>query len=241
MYVAGKQARPDSGYSRLVYSGAGGVIGEVGDGNRKDIRNAVEAARAAAAGWAASTGYNRAQILYYVAENLSARLAEFAERLRLMTGASAAAAEAEVEASIERLFTFAAWADKFEGSVHATAAWRRAGSPRAVGVIGVACPTERPLLGLIGLVAPAVSMGNTVVVVPSERYPLSATDLYQVLDTSDVPAGVVNIVTGARDALAQGAGGARGRRRRLVRRHPRRPSRRRGRVGGQHEAHLGVC
>ena len=182
----------------------GGVIGEVGDGNRKDIRNAVEAARAASAGWAASTGYNRAQILYYVAENLAARAAEFAQRLRLMTGASAAAAEAEVEASIERLFTFAAWADKFEGSVHLPPLRGAAlAVPEPVGVIGVACPTERPLLGLIGLVAPAVSMGNTVVVVPSERYPLSATDLYQVLDTSDVPAGVVNIVTGSRDALSQ--------------------------------------
>jgi len=204
MYVAGKQARPDSGYSRLVHASTGGVIGEVGDGNRKDIRNAVEAARAAAASWAASTGYNRAQILYYVAENLSARLAEFAQRLRLMTGASATAAEAEVQASIERLFTFAAWADKFEGNVHVPPLRGAAlAVPEPVGVIGVACATERPLLGLIGLVAPAVSMGNAVVVVPSERYPLSATDLYQVLDTSDVPAGVVNIVTGSRDALSQ--------------------------------------
>jgi aldehyde dehydrogenase (NAD+) len=204
MYIAGKQARPDSGYSRLVHSGGGHVIGEVGDGNRKDIRNAVEAARAACGGWAASTGYNRAQILYYVAENLAARFEEFAQRLRLMTGASSGAAAQEVEASIERLFTFAAWADKFEGRVHvpplrgATLA-----VPEPMGVIGVACPTERPLLGLVALAAPAISMGNTVVVVPSERYPLSATDLYQVLDTSDVPAGVLNIVTGTRDALAQ--------------------------------------
>jgi aldehyde dehydrogenase (NAD+) len=204
MFIAGKQARPDSGYSRPVYSGTGHVIGEVGDGNRKDIRNAVEAARAACGGWAASTGYNRAQILYYVAENLAARTQEFVERLRLMTGSGGAAAEQEVEASIERLFAFAAWADKFEGNVHLPPLRGAAlAVPEPVGVIGVACPTERPLLGLIGLVAPAVSMGNTVVVVPSERYPLSATDLYQVLDTSDVPAGVVNIVTGARDALSQ--------------------------------------
>jgi len=204
MYVAGKQARPDSGYSRRVYSTGGGVIGEVGDGNCKDIRNAVEAARAASASWAASTGYNRAQILYYVAENLAARAAEFAARLRLMTGASAGAAEGEVDASIERLFTFAAWADKFEGNVHLPPMRGAAlAVPEPMGVIGVACPIEQPLLGVIGLVAPAVSMGNTVVVVPSERYPLSATDLYQVFDTSDVPAGVVNIVTGARDALSQ--------------------------------------
>jgi aldehyde dehydrogenase (NAD+) len=124
--------------------------------------------------------------------------------LRQMTGTSSAAADQEVEAAIERLFTFAAWADKFEGSVHVPPLRGAAlAVPEPRGVIGVACSLERPLLGLIALVAPAVSMGNTVVVVPSERYPLSATDLYQVLDTSDVPAGVVNIVTGARDALAQ--------------------------------------
>src|SRR5579859_10466 len=203
-YIAGKQARPDSGYSRLVYSTGGEVVGEVGDGNRKDIRNAVEAARAAAGGWAASTGYNRAQILYYVAENLSARSSEFARRLVVMTGTDTGLAEREVEAAVERLFTFAAWADKFEGAVHAPPMRGAAlAIPEPMGVMGVACPAEQPLLGLIGLVAPAVSMGNTVVVVPSERYPLSATDLYQVLDTSDVPAGVVNIVTGARDALCQ--------------------------------------
>jgi len=204
MYVGGKQARPDSGYTRRVYSGTGQLIGEVGDGNRKDIRNAVEAARAACGGWAASTGYNRAQILYYVAENLAARTAEFSERLRQMTGASSKAAVQEVEASIERLFTFAAWADKFEGTVHVPPLRGAAlAIPEPTGVIGIACPVEHPLLGLIGLVAPAISMGNTVVVVPSEPYALSATDLYQVLDTSDVPAGVLNIVTGGRDSLGQ--------------------------------------
>jgi aldehyde dehydrogenase (NAD+) len=204
MYIAGRQARPDSGYSRLVYSSTGSFIGEVGEGNRKDIRNAVEAARAASGGWAASTGYNRAQILYYVAENLAARVHEFAQRLQLMTGAGSAAAEQEVEASIERLFTFAAWADKFEGNVHMPPLRGAAlAVPEPMGVIGVACSVERPLLGLVSLVAPAVSMGNTVVVVPSERFPLSATDLYQVLDTSDVPEGVLNIVTGSRDALSQ--------------------------------------
>jgi aldehyde dehydrogenase (NAD+) len=202
MYIAGKQARPDSGYSRLVYSAGGKLIGEVGDGNRKDIRNAVEAARAALGGWAASTGYNRAQILYYVAENLAARSGEFAARLLEMTGLDDGGAE--VEQAIERLFTFAAYADKFEGSVHLPPLRGAAlAVPEPIGVVGVACPSDRPLLGLVTLVAPLVSMGNTVVVIPSERYALSATDLYQVFDTSDVPAGVVNIVTGARDPLAQ--------------------------------------
>jgi aldehyde dehydrogenase (NAD+) len=201
MYIGGKQARPDSGYSRFVYSADGErVLGEVGEGNRKDIRNAVEAARAALTGWSASTGYNRAQILYYVAENLAARAREFSARLRLMTGTD----DGEVEMAIERLFTFAAWADKFEGAVHMPPLRGAAlAVPEPIGVVGVACPARQPLSGFIGLLAPLVSMGNTVVVVPSEAHPLSATDLYQVFDTSDVPSGVVNIVTGARDALAQ--------------------------------------
>jgi len=136
-----------------------------------------------------------------VAENLAYRSDEFAARLRLMTGVEGAL---EVERAIEALFTWAAYADKFEGSVHqpplrgATLA-----IPEPIGVVGVACPTRWPLLGLVNLVGPLVSMGNTTVVIPSEAHPLIATDLYQVFDTSDVPGGVVNIVTGARDALAQ--------------------------------------
>jgi aldehyde dehydrogenase (NAD+) len=202
LYVGGKQARPDSGYSRLVHAPDGRLMGEVGEGNRKDVRNAVEAARAALAGWSATTAYNRAQVLYYIAENLAARSAEFALRLREMTASDAA--EREVELSIERLFTFAAYADKFEGAVHVPPLRGAAlAVPEPIGVVGVACPTAWPLLGLVSLAAPPMSMGNTVVVVPSEQHPLAATDLYQVLDTSDVPGGVLNIITGARDPLAQ--------------------------------------
>jgi aldehyde dehydrogenase (NAD+) len=201
MYVGGKQARPDSGYSRLVYSPNREVLGEVGDGNRKDIRNAVEAARAALPSWSATTGYNRAQILYYVAENLSARAREFAERIQDMTGDRG---DEEVDVAIEQLFIWAAYADKFEGTVHQPPLRGAAlAVPEPIGVVGVACPIQRPLLGFVNLVGPLVSMGNTVVVLPSEAHPLSATDLYQVLDTSDVPGGVINIVTGARDPLAQ--------------------------------------
>jgi len=202
LYIGGKQARPDSGYSRPVRAPDGCHAGEVGEGNRKDIRNAVEAARAA--GWAATTAPARAQILYYIAENLAARADEFAARLATMTGADPDAGRAEVEASVERLFTYAAWADKYDGLVHGTplrGVTLTVNEP--IGVLGVACADRYPLLGLIALVAPAIAMGNTVVAVPSERYPLAATDLYQVLDTSDVPAGVVNIVTGPRDALAR--------------------------------------
>jgi aldehyde dehydrogenase (NAD+) len=202
MYIGGNQTRPDSGYSRLIHTPNGQLIGEVGDGNRKDIRNAVEAARAALGGWSAATGYNRAQILYYIAENLEARATEFADRLRQQTGDETS--PSEVEQAIEQLFTFGALADKFEGRVHLPPLRGAAlAVPEPIGVVGVACPIDEPLLGFVSLVAPLISMGNTVVVVPSERYPFSATDLYQVLETSDVPGGVVNIVTGARDPLAQ--------------------------------------
>src|SRR5690606_4881677 len=111
LFIAGKQARPDSGYSRAVLDPKGRRIGEVGEGNRKDIRNAVEAAHAAVKGWSRATGYLRAQILYYIGENLSARADEFAARLRAQTAVTAAQAKREVEASIARLFGYAAWAD----------------------------------------------------------------------------------------------------------------------------------
>jgi aldehyde dehydrogenase (NAD+) len=178
-------------------------MGEVGEGNRKDIRNAVEAAHAAE-GWGFTHGHLRAQILYYIAENLSARSEEFATRIMRMTGSSAEDAQAEVNKSIDRLFSYAAWADKFDGLVHSTPLRGVVlAIPEPIGVIGIACPDEYPLLGFISLVAPAIAMGNTVVVVPSEAYPLSATDLYQVFETSDLPAGVVNVVTGKRDALTK--------------------------------------
>jgi aldehyde dehydrogenase (NAD+) len=202
-YIGGKQARPDSGYSRPVYDARNHLIGEVGDGNRKDIRNAVEAARAAA-GWAGQTAHNRAQILYYIAENLSARADEFADRLRASADYRAELADQEVEAAIERLFTYAAWADKYDGAVHGTPSRTvTLAVPEPIGVIGIACPDAYPLLACVASMAAAISMGNTIVLLPSECHPLSATDLYQVLDTSDLPGGVVNIVTGARDPLAK--------------------------------------
>jgi aldehyde dehydrogenase (NAD+) len=200
LYVGGKQARPDGGYSQAVWSPKGKLLGHVGLGNRKDIRNAVEAAHAAK-GWAKATGHNRAQILFYIAENLSARADEFAARLRDLTGKSGAD---EVEASIQRLFTYAAWADKFDGAVKQVPLRGVAiAMNEPCGVIGALCPDEAPLLGLISVMAPAIAMGNTCVLVPSQTAPLAATDLYQVLDTSDLPAGVVNIVTGSHAELAK--------------------------------------
>jgi aldehyde dehydrogenase (NAD+) len=200
LYVGGKQARPDGGYSRAVWGPKGALLGHAGLGNRKDIRNAVEAAQAAK-GWAKATAWNRAQVLYYLAENLSARASEFAARLRAMTGRSG---ETEVEASIARLFTYAAWADKYDGAAKAVPIRGVAlAMNEAQGVIGILCPDEAPLLGFVSLVAPAIAMGNTVVAVPSDPFPLAATDFYQVLDTSDVPGGVVNIVTGSHVELAR--------------------------------------
>jgi len=201
LYIGGKQVRPDGGYSLAVYGPAGDLLGQVGSGNRKDIRNAVEAARKATA-WSGATTHNRAQVIYYIAENLAARAGEFRGRIRDMTGASVRTAAREVEAAVARLFSYGAWADKFDGAVHSpplrgvTLAMNE-----PLGVIGLACPDEVPLLGLVSLLAPAIAMGNRVVVIPSPVYPLAATDFYQVLETSDVPAGVVNIVTGGRDDL----------------------------------------
>jgi aldehyde dehydrogenase (NAD+) len=204
LFIGGRQVRPDSGYSIRITGADGRVLGEVGEGNRKDIRNAVEAAHGAASGWAKATGHARAQILYYIAENLSARADELARRLDALTGGGGAA---EVEACVRRLFTYGAWADKYDGQVHPVPLRGVAlAMNEPIGVIGVACPDEHPLLGFVSLVAPAICLGNTVVAVPSERAPLAATDFYQVLETSDVPGGVINVVTGARDALARTLG-----------------------------------
>ena len=203
LYIGGKQARPDSGYSVRVVDAKGKLIGEVGEGNRKDVRNAVEAARKAS-GWTKATAHARAQIIYYLAENLSARAPEFETRLVQLTGVTRRKAEAEVLASVERLFYYAAYADKYDGQVHGVPARNvTLAMNEPLGVIGVVCPDDAPLLSFVSLVAPCVAMGNRVVALPSERYPLVATDLYQVLDTSDVPGGVVNIVTGPRESLAK--------------------------------------
>ncbi len=202
LYVGGKQARPDGGYSAPVWSPRGVQLGHVSLANRKDVRNAVEAA-ANAKSWSKTTGHLRAQILYYIAENLSARAREFADRVHDLTGVHAKNAVAEVDAAISRLFTYAAWADKLDGAAKGVPIRGIAlAMNEPVGVIGALCPDEMPLLGLISTIAPTIAMGNRVVVVASESHPLAATDFYQVLETSDVPAGVVNILTGSHAELA---------------------------------------
>ncbi len=203
LYIGGKQARPDSGSSYTVRDAAGASAGQAGLGNRKDIRNAVEAAAKAGA-WSVATAHNRAQVLYYVAENLAARTSEFEARLAASTGGTAEAAAREVATAVARTFFYAAWADKYDGQVHATKSRHvTLAMHEPWGTMGLVCPDEAPLLGFVSLLMPVLAMGNRAVVVPSSLHPLAATDLYQVLDTSDVPAGVVNIVTGERDTLAR--------------------------------------
>ena len=203
LYIGGKQARPDSGYSYPVSDPAGKHLGEAALGNRKDIRNAVEAA-VKATGWPKSAAHLRAQILFYIGENLQVRAREFTDRLVGDCGYSAEQAEREVTAAIERIFYYAAWADKYDGRIHQTP-FRNVtlAMPEPWGVLGIVCPESGPLLGFLSLVLPAIAMGNTVVAVPSARYPLAATDLYQVFDTSDLPGGVINIVSGNQIELAK--------------------------------------
>jgi aldehyde dehydrogenase (NAD+) len=202
LYVGGRQVRPDSGYSYPVLDARGTVITEAGFGNRKDIRNAVEAARKAE-GWSDMTGHARAQVLWFLAENLELRSEEFAARIARMTGATAKQAAREVSASVARIVHYASWADKYDGRVRAPQARMLSlALPEPYEVMGISCPDEAPLLSFVSLVLPAIALGNRVVVTPSQHHPLAACDLYQVLDTSDVPDGVVNIVTGDRDQLA---------------------------------------
>ena len=201
LYIGGKQARPDSGYSMPVRAADGKLLGEAPLGNRKDIRNAVDAARKATA-WAKSTAHNRAQVLYYIGENLSQREEEIAARLGEAVGA--AQAKKEVRASVERIFSYAAWADKFDGAVH-NPPFRNVtlAMHEPVGTVGIVCPYEVPLLGFLSLALPAIAMGNTIIAVPSEAYPLITGQLYQIFDTSDLPAGTVNMVTGRTPELTK--------------------------------------
>jgi len=203
LYIGGKQTRPDSGYSYDVLGTKGSVLGEAGLGNRKDIRNAVEAALKASA-WGSASAHNRAQVLFFIVENLSARADEFARHLSAL-GATPKAAKHEVDESLRRIFYYAAQADKFDGHIHSTNAKRQTtlAFNDPYGVMGLVCPQEAPLLSMVSLMMPALAMGNRVVLVPSQSQPLIATDFYQVLDTSDVPAGAVNIITGQRDELAK--------------------------------------
>ncbi|WP_312528121.1 aldehyde dehydrogenase family protein [Paracoccus sp. (in: a-proteobacteria)] len=187
LYIGGAQKRPDGGAS---YGAQGALIPL---GGRKDIRNAVEAAHAARAKWMGLGAHGRAQVLYFLAENLALRRSEFAHL----------ASEAEIDTAIRRCFFYAGFTDKFEGSTVAAKPGHLVHiQPEAHGVMGIIAPNQSPLCGLMSLILPAIAMGNTVVAVPSQDLPLAALTLYQVLDTSDLPAGVVNLITGPRADLA---------------------------------------
>ena len=194
-YIGGKQTRPDSGYSFPVYGLNGERVGHAPLGSRKDIRNAVEAARAAGTKWAKQTAHARAQILFFLAENFAQRREDILGKLAAFIGTSQAAIEFDL--AIERTFTYAAWCDKFEGSVH-NPPFRMVALAmhEPVGVVGILAADDAPWLGLLSLVLPAIAMGNTVVVVPSERAATLMSVLYGVLDTSDLLGGVVNLVAG---------------------------------------------
>jgi aldehyde dehydrogenase (NAD+) len=202
--IGGKLARPDQAGSFHIKSPGGELLAVVGEANRKDVRNAVEAARGAFPSWFESAAHLRAQILYFWAENLGNEEERFAAGIAAQTGCTAEAARKEVEQSISRLFDFAAYADKFGGTVQPVLGRRLVvGLREPVGVVGMRAPDESPLLGLISIVAPAVAMANTVVVV-SGKHAMTAMDLVQVIQHSDVPGGVINVLTAQNpDALAK--------------------------------------
>ncbi len=197
LWIGGRQQRPDGGYSLTLRDARGIPFAEIPRGNRKDARNAVEAAGKARAGWASTSAYLRAQILYYVAENLAVRRHEFAAALRRATGVVADGANAEVEAAVQAAFTFAAWADKHDGSVHSTP-FRNVtfAMNEPVGTVAIRCGHAAPLAATLGAVTAALSQGNVVVALLSERFPTPGLDLVQVLETSDVPPGTVNVLSG---------------------------------------------
>ena len=193
--IGGKFARPDQAGSFSITSPSGELLAVVGEANRKDVRNAVESARGALPSWFESAAHLRAQILYFWAENLSNEKERFADGIVAQIGCTVDAAMEEVEQSVSRLFDFAAYADKFGGLVQPVLGRRLVvGLREPVGVIGMRAPEDSPLLGLISIVAPAVAMSNTVVVVAG-KYAMTAMDLVQVIQHSDVPGGVINILT----------------------------------------------
>ncbi|MFC3058911.1 aldehyde dehydrogenase family protein [Paenirhodobacter populi] len=199
-YIGGAQARPDGGASYVVRGRKGEALGLAPISGRKDIRNAVEAALKAG-GWAANA-HARAQVLFFMAENIAAREADLVAAL-VQAGVSRADAGAEVRKTLERVFYYAGMADKDDGRIHATKPRHLTLSVKEpLGVVGVVAPDEAPLLSLMSLILPLIATGNRVVAVPSPAHALIAQPLYQVFDTSDLPGGVVNLVTGERDALA---------------------------------------
>lgn len=204
LYIGGKFPRSESGRSYPALDVGGEVLARVARGSRKDLRDAVRTARGAQETWAGRTGYNRGQILYRIAETLEDRTGTFVEQL-MDTGATEEQATKEVGSSVDRMVWYAGWADKFAqifGNLNPVAGpFFNISSPEATGVVGVIAPEKPGLLGLVSRLAPVLVPGNTTVLLASESQPLPAITFTEVLDTSDVPGGVVNVITGSKDEL----------------------------------------
>jgi len=212
LYIGGKFPRSESGRTYEVAAKDGAFLANVAKASRKDARDAVVAARAAQPGWASATGYNRGQVLYRIAELLEGRRAQFIEEITRAEGISAAAAGKEVDAAIDTWVWYAGWADKYvqvAGNANAVSGpYFNISVPEPTGVVAIVAPSGPSttsgtgLLGFVSVIAPAIVSGNTVVVIASEAAPLSAISLAEVLATSDVPGGVVNILTGSAAEIA---------------------------------------
>lgn len=209
LYIGGAFPRSESGRSYEVLSAKGAFLANAAQGSRKDARDAVVAARAAQSGWAGATAYNRGQVLYRIAELLDGRRAQFVEEISASEGVTAAAAGAQVDEAIDTWIWYAGWADKFvqvAGSGNPVAGpYFNLSVPEPTGIVAIVAPQGgrgASLLGLVSVVAPALVSGNTVVVIADEKRPLSAISLGEVLATSDVPGGVVNILTGSPAEIA---------------------------------------
>jgi acyl-CoA reductase-like NAD-dependent aldehyde dehydrogenase len=206
LYIGGKFPRSESGRTYEVRAADGGFLANAAKASRKDARDAVVAARAAVSGWSGATAYNRGQVLYRIAELLEGRRAQFIDEIVHVEGVSPAEAAAQVDAAIDRWVWYAGWADKYQqvtGNANPVSGpYFNLSVAEPTGVVAVIAPQENSLIGLVGVVAPALVAGNTVVVVASEAAPLSAISLAEVLATSDVPGGVVNILTGSPAEMA---------------------------------------
>lgn len=205
-YIGGIFPRTESGRYYKVYDGDDNILANACRCTRKDLRNAVVEARKAVDGWSSRSAYNRGQILYRIAEMLETRKAQFIEELETI-GRKTKEAKDEVNASIDRLIYYAGWSDKYQqvfGSVNPVASSHfNFSMPEPMGVVNIWAPEESPLLGLISVIAPVIVGGNSCIVLASEKYPLSAVSFAEVLNSSDVPGGVINILTGYRSELME--------------------------------------
>ncbi len=206
LYVGGAFPRSESGRAYPVLSSGGTLLAHVAQASRKDVRDAVVAARKAVGGWSGATAYNRGQVLYRVAEMLEGRREQFAAEVRRSEGGTARAALGQVDEAIDRWVYYAGWADKYAQVVGSTnpvaGSYFTFSLPEPTGVVGVIAPSDSSLLGLVSVLAPVLTTGNTAVVVASELHPLPAISFAEVLATSDVPGGVVNLLTGFTAELA---------------------------------------